>query len=84
MEITPVWNLAFATREKGIERELKFFYSREREREGDSRDEYARLDERSKEEGSVVEIMPVWNSEFATSREGMSRESNRTKLECRM
>lgn len=82
MEITPVWNLAFATREKGIERELKFFYSRERE--GDSRDENARLDERSKEEGSVVEIMPVWNSEFATSREGMSRESNRTKLECRM
>lgn len=82
MEITPVWNLAFATREKGIERELKFFYSRERG--GDSRDEYARLDERSKEEGSVVEIMPVWNSEFATSRGGMSRESNRTKLECRM
>lgn len=33
VEITPVWNLAFATREKGIERELKFFYSRERERE---------------------------------------------------
>lgn len=32
VEITPVWNLAFATREKGIERELKFFYSRERER----------------------------------------------------
>lgn len=60
------------------------FFIREREREGDSRDEYARLDERSKEEGSVVEIMPVWNSEFATSREGMSRESNRTKLECRM
>lgn len=59
------------------------FFIREREREGDSRDEYARLDERSKEEGSV-EIMPVWNSEFATSREGMSRESNRTKLECRM